>query len=80
MTEQSKIPLPGKAKSLFERAEELFGVDGFVLPPVPENVRFCPQMSANVRSPPTKNHAERTHRPPPPRLSPRLCDCAFHSL
>jgi exopolysaccharide/PEP-CTERM locus tyrosine autokinase len=38
MTEQSKIPLPGKAKSLFERAEELFGVDGFVLPPLPENV------------------------------------------
>ena len=38
MTEQSKIPLPGKAKSLFERAEELFGFDDFALPPVPEGV------------------------------------------
>lgn len=40
MTEQSKIPLPpaGKAKSLFERAEGLFGPDGFAPPPVPANV------------------------------------------
>jgi Mrp family chromosome partitioning ATPase len=38
MTEQSKIPVPGKAKSLFERAEELFGFDGFAPPPVPEGV------------------------------------------
>ena len=38
MTEHSKIPLPGKAKSLFERAEELFGFDGFTVPAVPEDV------------------------------------------
>jgi Mrp family chromosome partitioning ATPase len=39
MTEQSKIPLPeGKAKSLFERAEDLFGLDGFAAPPVPEGL------------------------------------------
>lgn len=38
MTEQSKIPLPGKAKSLFERAEEMFGFEGFTAPPVPEGV------------------------------------------
>jgi len=33
MTEQGKIPLPpkGEGKSLFERAEELFGFDGFAL-------------------------------------------------
>lgn len=38
MTEQSKIPLPpeGKGKSLFERVEDLFGLDAFVPPPVPE--------------------------------------------
>ena len=35
MTEQSKIPLPrtGKGKSLFERAEDLFGFDGFAPAP-----------------------------------------------
>jgi Mrp family chromosome partitioning ATPase len=40
MTEQSKIPLPseGKAKSLFERAEDLFGLDGFAPPPVPDGL------------------------------------------
>ena len=40
MTEQSKIPLPGegKGKSLFERAEDLFGLDGFAPPPVPEGL------------------------------------------
>nr|WP_166176282.1 AAA family ATPase [Altererythrobacter segetis] len=38
MTEQSKIPLPAEGKSLFERAEELFGFDGFAAPPVPEGV------------------------------------------
>ena len=33
MTEQGKIPLPpkGEGRSLFERAEELFGFDGFAL-------------------------------------------------
>jgi len=33
MTEQGKIPLPpkGEGKSLFERADELFGFDGFAL-------------------------------------------------
>ncbi|MGZ5790958.1 MAG: AAA family ATPase [Croceibacterium sp.] len=37
MTEQSKIPLPvTKGKSLFERAEDMFGLDGFAAPPVPE--------------------------------------------
>ncbi len=40
MTEQSKIPLPspGRGKSLFERAEDLFGPDAFAPPPVPEDV------------------------------------------
>jgi Mrp family chromosome partitioning ATPase len=40
MTEQSKIPLPpeGKARSLFERAEDLFGLEAFAAPPVPEGV------------------------------------------
>jgi Mrp family chromosome partitioning ATPase len=40
MTEQSKIPLPpeNKAKSLFERAEQLFGFDGFAAPAVPESL------------------------------------------
>jgi exopolysaccharide/PEP-CTERM locus tyrosine autokinase len=40
MTEQGKIPLPpeGKGKSLFERAEDLFGLDGFAPPPVPEGL------------------------------------------
>jgi Mrp family chromosome partitioning ATPase len=40
MTEQSKIPLPSesKGKSLFERAEDLFGLDGFAPPPVPEGL------------------------------------------
>ena len=38
MTEQGKIPPPGQGKSLFERAEELFGFDGFAPPPVPEGV------------------------------------------
>jgi Mrp family chromosome partitioning ATPase len=40
MTEQSKIPLPrdGKARSLFERAEDLFGLDGFAPPPVPDGL------------------------------------------
>ncbi len=44
MTEQSKIPLPpeGKAKSLFERVEDLFGLDAFVAPPVPETVAEPP--------------------------------------
>jgi Mrp family chromosome partitioning ATPase len=38
MTEHSKIPLPsepGKGKSLFERAEDLFGLDAFAPAPVP---------------------------------------------
>jgi Mrp family chromosome partitioning ATPase len=40
MTEQSKIPLPpeGKGKSLFERAEDMFGLDGFAAPPVPQGL------------------------------------------
>jgi Mrp family chromosome partitioning ATPase len=40
MTEQSKIPLPSdrKGKSLFERAEDLFGLDAFAPPPVPEGL------------------------------------------
>ena len=38
MTEQSKIPLPGKGKSLFERAENLFGLGGFTAPPVPQGL------------------------------------------
>jgi Mrp family chromosome partitioning ATPase len=39
MTEHSKIPLPSdKGKSLFERAEDLFGLDGFAAPPVPEGL------------------------------------------
>ncbi len=42
MTEQSKIPLPSdpetKGKSLFERAEGLFGLDAFAPAPVPDGV------------------------------------------
>jgi Mrp family chromosome partitioning ATPase len=41
MTEQSKIPVPsesGKGKSLFERAEDVFGLGGFVPAKVPENL------------------------------------------
>jgi Mrp family chromosome partitioning ATPase len=39
MTEHSKIPLPGdKGKSLFERAEDLFGLDSFAPAPVPEQL------------------------------------------
>jgi Mrp family chromosome partitioning ATPase len=40
MTEQSKIPLPpdGKPKSLFERADDLFGLDAFAPPPVPDGL------------------------------------------
>jgi len=38
VTEQSKIPLPGKGKSLFERAENLFGLGGFTAPPVPQGL------------------------------------------
>jgi exopolysaccharide/PEP-CTERM locus tyrosine autokinase len=38
MTEQSKIPVPGKARSLFERAEDLLGVAGFTVPAVPEGL------------------------------------------
>ena len=35
MTEQSKIPLPEEGKSLFERAEGAFGLNGFKVAPVP---------------------------------------------
>jgi Mrp family chromosome partitioning ATPase len=40
MTEQSKIPLPrgGKSRSLFERAEDVFGLDSFAAPPVPDGL------------------------------------------
>ena len=38
MTEQSKIPVTGEGKSLFERAEDLFGLDGFAPPPVPQGL------------------------------------------
>lgn len=40
MTEQSKIPLPSedKGRSLFERAESLFGLEGLEAPPVPHGL------------------------------------------
>jgi Mrp family chromosome partitioning ATPase len=49
MTEHSKIPLPpeGKGKSLFERAEDLFGLDGFAAPPVPQDLSEPPAKRAS---------------------------------
>ena len=38
MTEQSKIPLPGKGKSLFERAEGAFGLGGLEAAPDPAHL------------------------------------------
>lgn len=42
MTEQSKIPMPpkndSKGKSLFERAEDMFGLGGLTAPPVPRGL------------------------------------------
>jgi hypothetical protein len=53
MTEQSKIPLPpeGKGKSLFERVEDLFGLDAFVPPPVPERVAEPPAKAVSRKGP-----------------------------
>jgi Mrp family chromosome partitioning ATPase len=63
MTEQSKIPLPpeGKGKSLFERVEDLFGLDVFVPPPVPERVAEPPAKAVSRKGPSAK--ADRL-RPP----------------
>jgi Mrp family chromosome partitioning ATPase len=58
MTEQSKIPLPsepGKGKSLFERAEDLFGLDAFAPAPVPDSL-----------APPTDKPAPRKAAPAAP--------------
>ena len=53
MTEQSKIPLPpaGKPKSLFERAEGLFGLDAFAPPPVPADVAEPPAKRPSRKGP-----------------------------
>lgn len=67
MTEQSKIPLPpeGKAKSLFERVEDLFGLDAFVAPPVPETVAEPPAKAVSRKGPSAK-----ASRSIPPLVSP----------
>ena len=56
MTEQGKIPLPSdpanKGKSLFERAEDLFGLDGFAAPPVPSELEAPLNRQPPRKSPP----------------------------
>jgi len=61
MTEQSKIPLPGegKGKSLFERAEDLFGLDSFAPAPVPE------QLACPTNAPVTRKAASAMPAPKP---------------
>ena len=57
MTEQSKIPLPpegAKGKSLFERAEGAFGLDGFRVAPVPDKL-----------APPANRQPAKPSRQPP---------------
>jgi Mrp family chromosome partitioning ATPase len=68
MTEQSKIPLPpeGKGKSLFERVEDLFGLDAFVPPPVPERVAEPPAKAVSRKGP----SAKAPDKPIPPFSSP----------
>lgn len=66
MTEQGKIPLPSdddaRAKSLFERAEELFGFDGFAPPQVPGGVVERPAKQA-LRKVPVAEPAPAVHEP-----------------
>ena len=60
MTEHSKIPLPGKGKSLFERAEGAFGLGGLEAAPVPAHLA----QPANRR--PAKAPQPRPEMPAPP--------------
>ena len=61
MTEHSKIPLPGKGKSLFERAEDAFGLGALKPAPVPEQ----------LAEPANRRPAEERPAPAPAAAHPR---------
>ena len=71
MTELSKIPLPpgGKGKSLFERAEDMFGLDAFAPPPVPGDVAE-PAAKRPSRKGPSASEARQFDEPPPRHEAP----------
>jgi len=71
MTEQGKIPLPpkGEGKSLFERAEELFGFDGFTLPPVPGALGEPVAEPVSPRKPPEARPAKPAEQSRPSPLA-----------
>ncbi|MEO5707237.1 MAG: capsular biosynthesis protein [Alteraurantiacibacter sp.] len=54
MTEHTRIPIPGQGLSLFERAESLFGDQGFVPAPVPINLAPPTNRMSPSRSNPVK--------------------------
>lgn len=67
MTEQSKIPLPGpeaKDKSLFERADGMFGLDALNAAPVPD--RLAEPANRRAASAPTQPQAEAGRAPARP--------------
>ena len=75
MTEQSKIPLPQKGKSLFERAESVFGLNGFKVAPVPGTLA----PPANKR-PPEKARPAVAAAPEPRPAAPSPEPLAFRSV
>jgi Mrp family chromosome partitioning ATPase len=73
MTEQSKIPLPpeGKGKSLFERAEDLFGLDGFAPPPVPDGLAEPAAKRPSRKGPSVAPMSFETGSQPPASIPPQ---------
>jgi Mrp family chromosome partitioning ATPase len=67
MTEHSKIPLPsdpGKGKSLFERAEDLFGLDALAPAPVPGDLARPAAKQPPRVTPPAPAHKPAQELPP----------------
>lgn len=65
MTEQSKIPTPGK--STFERAEELFGGEGFSPAPVPKDLAPGKPLGKVSKPSPAPLAEPATQTPPAPQ-------------
>jgi Mrp family chromosome partitioning ATPase len=79
MTEQSRIPLPGEGgkpgKSLFERAEDAFGLDGLKAAPMPRELAEPTKL--RVKKAPQEAHSESPSRKREVGDSPRVSAVAF---